>query len=151
MTIQIFIFGTGMYVTGRGTSGLGTIFPALVQYARDKPQYQLEVIFFATTQGSADICESYLSAIEKKAKDVFCRINVEVVVGVADHQITDIVTRKQQGLSLAIVAVPDRMHYPLINICADLGLHVLTVKPFVETVEQARSLIKKFKDMLKLG
>ena len=32
--MRILIIGTGMYVTGRGTDGYGTIFPAIIEFQR---------------------------------------------------------------------------------------------------------------------
>ena len=140
-----------MYVTGRGTDGPGTIFPAIIEVARANPESNYDVVLFATNEASANLCCRYLAKMSLLHEDLRATLTTRVVIGMSRERIEQVVSESGETHLASIVAVPDHAHYDIIDRCADIGAHVLTVKPFVENLRQARALIAKFQKKGLLG
>lgn len=120
--ISVLVVGAGMYVCGRGTSGYGTILPTLIQ---ENKQNRIGEIFVAATS------ELSLNQMQEKA--------TIPIRGFTSYQEA---ASKIKRPALAIISVPDHLHF---NITKDLlndGFHVLVVKPLTPTTEEALTLIQ---------
>jgi predicted dehydrogenase len=130
--MKILVVGAGMYVLGRGTSGHGTILPALAQASH---QIDIEEVKICSTSdsGRADV--------EHAAENVNRRLGTTLRVS---HDVFDRVCRDgtvPPGFDAAIVSVPDHLHFDIGRQVLESGLHCLMVKPFVLTTAEARQLI----------
>ena len=135
--LNILVVGAGMYVSGRGTDGVGTVLPALVQ---------------ASKKGSVD--QIYVAATSpesiKQLQEKLTQTNQ--LLG-ADNNVTGYPTDSpdnesykqaiQEGhqIDCAIVSVPDHLHYKVTNDLMNAGIHVMVVKPLAPTVQEVKDLI----------
>lgn len=129
--MKVLVVGAGMYVSGRGTSGVGTILPALAQHSRHHPIDRVTVV--ATRPAS-----------EKPLGDAVGRINgllgskLEVDYKAIDGNLADIA---RGGYDCAIVSVPDHLHFEVTRTLMWEGIHCLVVKPLTPTVAEANELL----------
>ena len=149
MDLNLFIFGGGMYVSGRGVDGFGTVLPAVVEAAKTLNNVNLNVSIFVTNNESK-------SAVRKKIDGMTAALGLrklpfdyEVFVEQDTSELKTIMRSMPADLSAAIIAIPDYLHYSYLKLCGEEGCHSLVVKPFVETQEQA-SLITAFFEREKL-
>jgi len=140
--MKILIIGTGMYVTGRGTEGYGTIFPGIIEFQRINKIKNLEVIFAGQSvsnsiQSQKKIVKALnLSGLKFKVKiypnkKKFKNYNYKAIL------------KNEKNINCAIVVVPDHLHYQVIDDCLNYNLHTLVVKPFTAKVNEAKKLINK--------
>jgi len=144
--MKILVIGVGMYVTGRGTSAFGTIFPSIIEFQRINKIKKLEVIF--TGHNFSNIQKSKKKVLKalKISKIDFSKINFKVSFypnKKNKKQTYKDILKNEKNLSCAIVAVPDHLHYQVINECLDHDLHTLAVKPFTIKTNDAYKLIEK--------
>ena len=144
MNFEIFLFGTGMYVIGKNTETFGTIFPAIFEFSKKNKNINLVLTVFTRTEKSK---VEFLNKI-KKFKDKFglsqLTFNINIVTSSEDKIISENVRKSSAKIKCAIISLPDSIHYKYILLCSSLSLHVLTVKPFVENIQQAKELISIF-------
>jgi len=135
---SVLVIGAGMYVSGRGTPGFGTVLPTLVQAQAEGVIGDLAVA--ATSSGS-------LRELHSKLAQLNAQFGTRVhVAGYPKDRAKDPVAYQQALREItrpacAIVAVPDHLHAEIASAVIEAGLHVLVVKPFVPTVAEARRLI----------
>ena len=131
--INLLLFGAGVYVQGPADSKsqLGNIGAALVEALH---QGLLSKVFIKATSSSS-CCAA------KKINDI---VSQEFVYSCKNHDI-DHNFILDNNITGAVVALPDHLHYEYLLKCADLGLHVICVKPFVETKQQAELLSTLYK------
>jgi D-galacturonate reductase len=130
--MRILVVGAGMYVLGRGTSGLGTVLPAIAQASKRLPIDGVTVC--STSERARAEVENAATAINRRLGS---RLKVE-------HRILDEVLRDgslDPTFDGAIVSVPDHLHFEIGQKVLQADLHCLLVKPLVPTVEEARRLI----------
>ena len=53
------------------------------------------------------------------------------------------ILKNEKNLSCVIVAVPDHLHFKIVDECLSYNLHTLVVKPFTTKLIEAKKLIKK--------
>lgn len=131
--MKVIVFGAGVYVRGGRdlTSPLGNIGGALIEGHR---RGLLRKAYILSASSSSDFAAR---KINEKIKSDFVEAltpqgeNLSVVV-------------EQNKITLAIVALPDHLHFEYVRKCGELGLHTITVKPFVETLAEADELINLF-------
>lgn len=131
--MRVLVVGAGMYVTGRGTGGIGTLLPALAQYSRTS---RLDAVTVLATRAEAD------SGVPEAA----ARINALLGASLPVHY------RRLDGpigaavrageFDCALVCVPDDLHYEVTSALLERGLHCLVVKPFTPTVAEAQRLVE---------
>lgn len=138
--MNILIFGAGVYVRGSYelTSPLGNLGGALAEGKRAR---LIDKVFIVSTSNSADFAARKIN--NSSGQDFAFSSNLEVASIARFIQETNV--------TVAVVALPDDRHYEHIRICGEAGLHVISVKPFVETVKQADHLIALFKSKGTLG
>jgi predicted dehydrogenase len=140
--LDVIVAGTGMYVCGTGTSGLGTILPALLQARRAGRVGKIALVardgrsFGAVQAKTAEIAR--LVGAEP-AIDRFPRTDGEE----ADAWRTAFAEARERGRpAAAIVATPDHLHARVAGDALEAGLPVLVTKPLAPTVAEARALVE---------
>lgn len=133
---NVLIIGTGMYVCGRGTSGFGTVLPAVVQA---RAEGLVGEIFIAGTS-----CESVEGA-QNKLVQLNARLGTQVELrGYPAAEKDPLAYRKALDEiprpACAIIAVPDHLHAKIATDVIQGGLHPLVVKPLASNLDEARRL-----------
>ncbi|MDC0248272.1 Gfo/Idh/MocA family oxidoreductase [Pelagibacteraceae bacterium] len=135
--MKIIVIGTGMYVTGRNTDAYGTILPSIIEFQRNHKIKDLEVIF--SGRNSSRLLEAKKKVLKAmkisgvKFKTTFC----------SNKKDYKNILKNEKKLVCAIIAVPDHLHFDVINECLNYNLHTLVVKPFTTKVFDAKKLIAK--------
>ena len=137
--LNVVVIGAGLYVCGRGTSGYGTILPAIFEWKRDKNLLG-EIYCVSTSQGSS-------KEILKKASELSTKTGIDLKILSSPNKKDDNlayqkIIRKLKKPACAIIAVPDHLHYQITKDCLEAGLHCLLVKPFTPTSLEGSKLIK---------
>ena len=136
--MKIVIVGNGMYVSGRGTDGFGTILPAVLEYKRGGSEITEIHMVGTSTEHSL--------AAEAKANELMQKTGVSVKLNVYPvNSEKDLIAYKKvleiiDDPACAIVSVPDHLHHEITLSCLKKGLHTLVVKPLTPTVKEAREL-----------
>jgi predicted dehydrogenase len=142
--LNIVVVGTGMFSTGRGTSGFGTILPAISEWKRAGAS--IGRVTFVGTNGKHS----------SEAKDKFRQLALETGVSlditvlpmgsVLDPEAYKKVIAEVPRPACAIVVVPDHLHFKVLKDCLEEGLPALVVKPLAPTVSEAKELIRIAQD-----
>ncbi len=135
--MKIAVFGAGMYVTGRGGYGNGTILSSLAETSRTLPIE--EVIVLAKHPENKNNVTMTASSINTR---LGTRMNVTYDVISEDVQNTARMLRRERGVDCAILCVPDQFHYEYAKALLQNKLHTLVVKPLVPTLSEALDLIE---------
>ena len=138
-SIDIVVIGAGLYVCGKGTSGYGTVLPAIFEWKRLNKNIG-EVHCVSTSVQSAQ-------ELSKKAGDLIVKTGISLKLksypqsGLQDHLAYHQVLNDVKKPACAIVAVPDHLHYQIAKDCLEAGLHTLLVKPLTPTFAEGRDLV----------
>lgn len=124
-----------MYVTGRGGHGPGTILAALCEASREIGID--EVIVAATLEDNAPVVAEAANRLNARlgSKLKVDYLQVSKDLGESARAIA------ARGVDAAIICVPDHLHHPAITALMTAGIHVLTVKPFTPTLDEAQDLV----------
>jgi len=132
--MNILIIGSGMYVTGRNNSGVGTILSSLSQLSKE---IEIEKVTVVTrSKGSSKLVDEALlriSNILNSSLQVSC-YNLE------KNPIESIFETEEYDCT--IIATPDNLHYQQALLSLQNNIHVLCVKPLVAHVDENRQLIE---------
>ena len=128
------IVGGGMYVTGRGGENDGTVGPGLLESAR---QGLIEEICLVTT--SKETSED----AQRKLTDTAIKMKVSVEIK-AYHKLSQAIDISKP--KIAVIAVPDHLHYKIGKEILSHGIHCLMVKPLVSKLTEAKKLIALAKE-----
>lgn len=140
--MNVIVLGSGVYIKGKTPKELGALGSGLVESARSG---LIKNVFihsrnFNNAENTAQKLNSHLvknnfNAIEFKDLDAesLCRFIDE------------------KHISTAVVSLPDHIHFKYIKMCGECGLHTLTVKPFVTSLDEADELIDLFSSKNLLG
>lgn len=134
---SVLVIGAGMYVCGRGTPGMGTILPTLVQAQADGLIGDLSVA--ATSQES-------VRTLREKLAEINLRLETNVTVHIYPEHGNDSNAYRAALAELhrpacVVVAVPDHLHADIAAEVIEAGLPLLVVKPLTATVAEAHRLI----------
>ena len=138
--LNIVVIGTGMYVSGRGTDGFGTILPSIVEWKRSGSS--IGKVVLVGTNGL------HSQKTSKKASELFLQTGVKLDLEVLPKNI-----EKNNGAykeviknipkpACAIIVVPDHLHYSVAKECIKAKLNILIVKPLTPTIQEGRELIE---------
>lgn len=130
--MKVLVVGAGMYVTGRGTGGIGTLLPALAQYSRVGA---LDAVTVVATRAEGD------SGVPEAAARVNALLGTRLPVHYRRLDGDLGKTVRAGEFDCALVCVPDDQHYEVTAALLERGLHCLVVKPFTPTVAEARKLV----------
>ena len=138
--MDIVVIGTGVYVSGRGTSGFGTVLPAILEYQRTVGNVR-KVHLVGTKQSHAADARVKAARLIKDTG-----VKAELAIYPIDQEDNEIiykdVLRHVSRPACAIVVVPDHLHHEIARECLNSSLHTLVVKPLTTTVSEAKDLIR---------
>ncbi|MDC1475606.1 Gfo/Idh/MocA family oxidoreductase [Gammaproteobacteria bacterium] len=137
--LEIIVIGAGLYVCGKGTSGYGTILPAIFEWKR-------------LNKNTGDIhCVSTSAKSSKKLLDKARKLEVKTGVelninsypnnGSKNYTAYKKVLNNIKKPACAIIAVPDHLHYQIAKDCLKAGIHTLIVKPLTPTYAEGLDLV----------
>ena len=136
--MEICIIGTGMYVSGRGTDGFGTILPAVSAFQKDMNSLSRVFIVGTNVQRTQEAQTKSLKLAELTGVQLPLKFYPDEKNSVKSYiQVLE----KVKLPACAIVAVPDHLHYEVASACLEKGLHTLVVKPLTPTVKEAKKLV----------
>jgi len=138
--LNIVVVGTGMYATGRGTTGYGTVLPAIGEWKRSGAEIG-KVVFVGTNgKHSADAEEKFHGL----AVDTGISLEVDVAPKGSDrdNEAYKKVIAKIPRPACAIVVVPDHLHFEVLEYCLEQDIPVLVVKPLAPTVAEGKELVR---------
>jgi predicted dehydrogenase len=130
--LNILVVGAGMYVTGRGTAGLGTVLPALAQISRKVAIGKIVVV--ATRSENAALVHGLADRINRMLGTAV-QVEYRAIQGSLSETIEDL------SIDCAMICVPDHLHFEVADALMRRNIHCLIVKPLVPTAGEARSLI----------
>jgi len=138
--LNIVVIGTGMYVSGRGTDGFGTILPSIVEWKRSGNS--LGKVVLVGTNGLHSK-ETVIKADELFQQTGVC-IDLEVLPrnNDIDLEAYKSVIKNIPKPACAIIVVPDHLHYSVARECIEAKLNILIVKPLTPTIKEGRELIQ---------
>lgn len=139
--MRIIIFGTGNYVTGRGTKQFGTILPAIYEFSRNN--YVEEIVVIATTNNSKKKAFQKIKKITNLSKQ---KNKIKIILNKNIKNFLKDYDKKNHGLKCSIIATPDHTHYKIAKDCFENRFHCLVVKPAVTNLRDLNSLIKVAND-----
>ena len=136
--LNLLIVGGGMYVSGRGTKGYGTILPSIFKLYEKNILDKLYVS--VTNLNSAN-------KTKKKFKLLFKdRYNNKKINFFPNNKnnFNYLEIAKLYKPNCAIICVPDHMHSKICIDLGNIGIHCLVVKPMCLKVSEASNMIKTF-------
>jgi predicted dehydrogenase len=137
--LNILVVGTGMYVCGRGTSGYGTILPAIYEW--EKAGFGGD-IYIAGTQPEG------IRIIREKAGELNKLYGFSVNIkyypenGMNDPEAYKKAINDIPRPACAVVAVPDHLHRAVAGYAIEKNMHTLVVKPLAPTLKETLELIE---------
>lgn len=136
--LNVLVVGAGMYVTGLGTPGFGTILPSLFQASRQGLVGSVTVA--ATNPANRD---AVLGKVQSLASYLGASVPVRYLPEGAERD-AEACLRAADGerFDCAIVSVPDHLHFTVTRELIERNLHVLVVKPLVPTLAENDELTR---------
>jgi len=137
-TLNVLVVGSGMYVSGRGTKGFGTVLPALFR-AKRMGLVDKVIIASKNPRGRQELWEK-INALSNK-------MGVELNVDFFPKGDRENHLAYQEAISAlprpacAIVAVPDHLHTEIAGYLIKSKIHPLVVKPLASTLSEVKYLI----------
>lgn len=135
--IKVLIVGAGMYVTGKGTNNYGTILPALCNAYVDG--YVSEIFLSSTSVASANYAKK---CVKNLSKTYFREVKFKSYPSKKNNVNEYFRVAKLYKPDVAIISVPDHLHYEIAKNLIKLKIHCLIVKPLSDNVKHAKNLIK---------
>ena len=138
--LNILVVGAGMYVSGKGTSGYGTVLPALCEWKRKG--WAIGSVSLAATRAES------ISSAKRKLDVLNGLMGTDLSLTTfpdpdqeRDRESYMKALREIPRPACAVVVVPDHLHGKVAGDCLEAGLHTLVVKPLTPTVEESKKLI----------
>jgi predicted dehydrogenase len=140
-SLNILVIGAGMYVSGRGTSGFGTILPALSEWKRNSSISEINISCAATSHSSVN------ALIEKANKlSNLTKVDLDISIYPNKNQVSEKpyldALKAMKHPACSIIVVPDHLHFQVTKDCLDAGVHPLVVKPLTPTYKESKELCK---------
>tara|TARA_B100000212_G_C27352815_1_gene524457 strand:+ start:172 stop:1347 length:1176 start_codon:yes stop_codon:yes gene_type:complete len=137
---DIIIIGAGLYVCGKGTSGYGTILPAIFEWKRHNNN--LGDVYCVSTSSKSS--KELLQKVEGLKEKTGIKVDVKTYPenDLKNHEAYKEVLKNSKNPGCAIIAVPDHLHHKIAKDCLENGLHTLLVKPLTPTAEEGIDLVK---------
>lgn len=134
--LKILVVGTGMYVTGRNKTGVGTIFSSIAQISKEIP---VELIVVARSEsGKQDVIDS----LNRINSTINSDLKAEYLA-LGDNYLESLENIcKSKNIDCAIVSVPDHLHFEYTKKLMKHNVHCLVVKPFTPTLKEAEELVE---------
>jgi len=136
--IDVLLIGAGMHVSGRGTSGYGTVLPAVVQAHRDGVVGRVLV---AVTSSAS------IQAVNQKMAGLNSLLGTQVAIqgfpgtGQNPHAYQDALAALGKR-GCVIIVVPDDLHFATAKAAIERRLPVMVTKPLTPTLAEAQELVR---------
>jgi predicted dehydrogenase len=136
--MRILVVGAGVYVLGRGTSGLGTVLPTLAQASK---QIDIDEVTICSTsdRGRPDVARATAEINRRLGSSL--KVSHALLEQALPARLSSQAFPAAPAFDCAIISVPDHLHFEIGRRALEAGLHCLMVKPFVPTMEEGRRLI----------
>ncbi len=131
--MKALVVGSGMYVTGRDGTGHGTVLAALAEYSKTNP---VEIYVYSSRSQSQKSVEE---ATERINGILGTNLQIEFY---SSESIVFAELLEQNSFDLAIVSVPDHLHFDFCKATLSSGIATLVVKPLTPTSREAVELIR---------
>jgi|APSaa5957512535_1039671.scaffolds.fasta_scaffold07721_6 D-galacturonate reductase len=137
--LNIVVIGTGMFATGRGTQGFGTVLPAISEWKRSGNN--IGKVIFVGTNGAHS--SDTMGKFEGLAQQTGVLLDVDVLPKgkTQDPQAYLEAIKQIPRPACAVIVVPDHLHYEVARSCLLADLPVLVVKPLAPTVNEGLRLV----------
>jgi len=143
--MNIVVIGSGMYVSGRGTNEYGTVMPAICEWKRLNPGGEVHVV--GTHGQRIQQTKMRVLELQKKMKVQFKCYFYPENTDVIDSERYQKILKKILPPKVAIIAVPDHLHYEVSKEALQEGFHTLVAKPLVPSFQEASDLYTLQKKM----
>jgi predicted dehydrogenase len=135
--VDVLVIGAGMHVSGRGTSGYGTVLPAVTQARRDG---LVGRVLVAAT--SADSIKTVMGKMAGLNGVLGTQVAVEGFPRTGKHPAAYLDALAALGdRGCVIVVVPDDLHFPIAKAAIEGRRPVMVTKPLVPTLGEAEALV----------
>jgi predicted dehydrogenase len=136
--INVLVVGTGMYVSGRGTDGYGTVLPALLEW---KKAHTIGDIWVVGSNPRGIKQARHKISNLMRGMGIYSRIQY-LPKGTKINKKSYLGAIKEiPKPGCAIIAVPDNLHREVAAATIKTGLHTLVVKPLAPTLREVNELI----------
>lgn len=133
--MNILIVGTGMYVTGRNNTGVGTIMSSVAEFSKTHTIHSVSLVSRSKSSEN-EVLEA------KNRINLALGTNVDFKFYPLESENTIAHLHQQIHFDLTIICVPDHLHFSFGKICLELDIPTLMVKPLTPTAKEAEELIK---------
>jgi len=135
--IDVLLIGAGMHVSGRGTSGYGTVLPAVAQAHRDG---LVGRVLVAVTSAAS------IQAVNEKMTGLNSLLGTKVAIQGYPTTGQNPVAYQEALAALgergcAIIVVPDDLHFATAQAAIERRLPVMVTKPLTPTLAEAQRLV----------
>ncbi len=134
--MKILIVGSGMYVTGRNNTGIGTVLSCMAQISKT-----MQVDLTVVSKGKS-VCDDVSQALKRINTAIKSDLKAQTY-SLGENYIENL--KKicvENAFDCAIVSIPDDLHYEYTKALLEEKIHCLVVKPFTPTVKEALELIE---------
>jgi len=136
--VDVLVVGAGMHVSGRGTSGFGTVLPAVVQATRTGVVGR--VLVAATSADS-------IRAVNEKMAGLNAVLGTQLAIEGFPTTGKNLFAYEEALAALGkrgcvIIVVPDGLHCATAKAAIEQGFPVMVTKPLVPTVAEAEMLVR---------
>lgn len=142
--MNILLIGNGVYSTGRGSKGFGTILPSIIEWKRHSNK-TLKLTVTGTNEESSSLASDKYAQLSDLTG---IKLNIEFYPDGKKNNIKNYkdVIKSAEKPDCAIIVVPDHLHYKITKDCLLAGMHCLVVKPLVLSTKEAIELTQIAKD-----
>jgi predicted dehydrogenase len=135
--IDVLVIGAGMHVSGRGTSGYGTVLPAVVQAHRDGLVGR--VLVAATSADSIQAVTEKMAGLNAVLGTPLAIEGFPRTGKNPDAYREALTVLGDRGC--VIIVVPDDLHFPMARAAIEGRHPVMVTKPLVPTLAEAERLV----------
>ena len=134
--MNILIVGSGMYVTGRHTSGPGSVLGTIGELSKTMNIKGVTVV--SKNQSSGKDVSRAVAIIHDKIE-----ISLDIAFEALGDNSLDKLKRiiGQNNFDCAIMALPDHLHYAFGKLLIESNVHCFIVKPLTPTLKESLELI----------
>jgi predicted dehydrogenase len=131
--MKVLIIGAGMYVTGRGETGVGTLLASLAELSKGQ---HMEVTIAARKKTNARVVREAAERINRTLKSKM-QVHYEVIATSTSLK----ALHRKHHYDCGIVSVPDHLHFTYGKALLELGIPTMVVKPLTPTLDEAKKLV----------
>ena len=134
--MNLLVFGLGMYVIGSHSNNYGTIFPSIIEFQKKYKNIE-KLIFF---KKSSKNIKTIHSKIKKQLIKHKINLNYEIKIN-SDSSLDKYLSSVTEP-TVAIICLPDHLHYYYANLCLRKNINCMVVKPLTYKLDEAKQLNK---------